>query len=69
VPLILRGPKILGVREIPSIIISNYIRIFVLVQRTFFTMPLSIDLYSRGHQRGARGRQVARKGPVGRPRA
>ena len=28
-----------------------------------------IFLHTRGHQRGARGHQVARKGQVGRPRA
>ena len=31
-------------------------------------MALSF-IYIRGHQRDARGRQVARKGQVGRPRA
>ena len=44
------GPKILWVRTISSISVSNYICIFVLVQRTFFTMPLTKDLYSRGWQ-------------------
>jgi len=58
-------PQDFGSKENFHIFVSNCIRNFVLVQRTFFTMPLSIDLYSRGHQRDARGRQVARKGPVG----
>ena len=32
----LRGSKILGVRTVSSISVSNHICIFVLVQRTFF---------------------------------
>ena len=39
------GPKILGVRTICNIFVSNYICIFVLVQCTFFTMPLTKDLH------------------------
>ena len=42
------GPKISGVRTISSIFVSNCICIFVLVQRTFFTMPPTKDLYRTG---------------------
>jgi len=45
---ILGRPKISGVRTISSIFVSNYICIFVLVQRTFFTMPLTKDLCRTG---------------------
>jgi len=41
------GPKILWVRTIFSISVSNYICIFALVQRTFFTVLLTKDLYRR----------------------
>jgi len=40
-------PKILGVRTISSIYVSNYICIFVLIQPTLFTMPLTKDFYRR----------------------
>jgi len=40
-------PKILGVTTIFSISVSNYICSFVLVQHTFFTMPLTKDLCRR----------------------
>jgi len=39
------GPIILGIRTISSVFVSNCIGIFVLVQRTFFTMSLKEDLY------------------------
>jgi len=41
------GPKILRVRTISSISVRNYICAFDLVQHTFFTMPLTKDLYGR----------------------
>jgi len=44
------GPKILGVRIISSVYVSNYI--FILVQRTFFHYPLTKDLYRRMSARG-----------------
>jgi len=39
------GPKILEIRTISSISVSIYICILVLSQRTFFTMPLTKDLF------------------------
>jgi len=47
-PLGFGGPNILGVRTISSIFVSNYIYIFLLVQRTFFTMQLTKDLCRTG---------------------
>jgi len=42
------GPKISRIRTISSIFVSNYICIFVFVQRTYVTMPLTKDLYRTG---------------------
>jgi len=39
------GPIILEIRTISSVFVSNCIGIFVLVQRTFFTMLLKKDFY------------------------
>jgi len=44
-------PKVLGVRTISSISVSDYICIFVLIQHTFFTMPLAKDLYKNKSKR------------------
>jgi len=34
-----------------------------------YNTAICLNIYSRGHQRGTRGRQVTRKAQVGRPRA
>jgi len=54
------GPERLGVRTVSSISVSNDICIFVLVQRTFFTMPLTKDLYRTGlhNSRNSKGQII-----------